>query len=495
MTKRPAGWASASVADVAEAVRGLTYKKEQARSEAGEGLAPLLRATNVQDGRLLLEDHLYFIPEALVRDEQWLQPGDIVLASSSGSALVVGKSAAILRPWRGTFGAFCTVLRPSKHVDPRFLAYFVASPAVRSRWSALAAGTNINNLKSAHIADTEVPLPPLNEQRRVVAAIEEQFSRLDAADTSLSSAQGRLALLRGQAVELAFIGDWSWTTLGEIAEIAGGVTKDAKREGDPSFVEVPYLRVANVQRGFLDLAEVSMIRVSPEKAKALALQPGDVLFNEGGDRDKLGRGWVWSGEVEGCIHQNHVFRARLHDEFEPKFVSWHGNMFGRGWFQANGRQTTNLASLNLNTLKRFPVPAPPLEEQRRIVTEVEQQLSLIDAMHRSIEAAKRRSAALRRSILERAFRGELVPQDPTDEPASALLERVAAQRAQALAAVRAAVRPCRGHDEQRKRGHPLHGAALHARRGCALPRRAHVDVRHVGEGIRSPPARASRGAR
>jgi len=187
---------------------------------------------------------------------------------------------------------------------------------------------------------------------------------------------------------------------------------------------VPYLRVANVQRGYLDLREVTTIRVSPQKAAALKLEPGDVLFNEGGDRDKLGRGWVWSGEIENCIHQNHVFRARLNGDFDPRFVSWHGNTFGRTWFEQHGRQTTNLASLNLTTLKSFPVPLPPLEEQRRIVAEVEERLSKIDAMRTSISNAQRRSAALGPAILERAFRGELVPQDPADEPAEALLARI-----------------------------------------------------------------------
>jgi type I restriction enzyme S subunit len=199
-------------------------------------------------------------------------------------------------------------------------------------------------------------------------------------------------------------------------------------------VEVPYLRVANVQRGFLDLSGVTTIRVPPEKAEALALRPGDVLFNEGGDRDKLGRGWVWSGEIDGCIHQNHVFRARLIEGFEPKFVSWHGNTFGRRWFEEHGRQTTNLASLNLTTLKSFPVPAPPLAEQRRIVAEVERQLSLADAMAAEIDRALKRSAVLRRSILDLAFGGRLVPQDPSDEPASVLLERIRAERAAAESA-------------------------------------------------------------
>src|SRR5262245_51420112 len=95
---------------------------------------------------------------------------------------------------------------------------------------------------------------------------------------------------------------WAWTTLDEIAEIVGGATVDKKRKPkDP--VTVPYLRVANVQRGFLDLREIKQIVVDRSVAMALELRPGDILLNEGGDKDKLGRGWVWRGQFDTCIHQ------------------------------------------------------------------------------------------------------------------------------------------------------------------------------------------------
>ena len=278
-----------------------------------------------------------------------------------------------------------------------------------------------------------VPVAPLAEQKRIVAAIEEHFSRLDAAERGLAEAKRRLDSLQRSAVAQLFDrADWPWTTLGEIAELKGGVTKDSKRQLDPSYVEVPYLRVANVQRGSLDLSEVARIRVSPAKAAQLALRPGDVLFNEGGDRDKLGRGWVWEGQIENCIHQNHVFRARLSNgDFDPYFISMHGNTWGQRWFETHGKQTTNLASLNLTTLKSFPVPAPPLAEQQEIVAELQSIGRYEDRLRAEIVRTENRSAALRNSLLAVAFSGRLVPQDPDDEPAAVLLERIAADRAPA----------------------------------------------------------------
>ena len=196
-------------------------------------------------------------------------------------------------------------------------------------------------------------MAPSAEQKRIVAAIEDHFTRLDAADSTLTAARRKLDTLRRSAAAKLFDEpDWTWTTLGEIAELKGGVTKDSKRESDPEYVERPYLRVANVQRGFLNLSDITTIRVDPHRAEKFVLRPGDILFNEGGDRDKLGRGWVWEGQIENCIHQNHVFRARLTSgDFDPFFISIHANTWGQRWFETRGKQTTNLASLNLTTLK------------------------------------------------------------------------------------------------------------------------------------------------
>jgi len=210
--------------------------------------------------------------------------------------------------------------------------------------------------------------------------------------------------------------------------VVGGITKDQKKSKQPGKREVPYLRVANVQRGFLDLSEIKSIAATEEDIAELRLESGDVLFTEGGDRDKLGRGWVWSSELTECIHQNHIFRVRLFlNLIQPRLVSHHGNTFGKEWFSTAGKQTTNLASINLGVLRRFPVPVPPAAEQAEIVALLDEKLSQADAAKTAIEHGLLRDARLRQSILKQAFEGKLVPQDPTDEPSSVLLERIKAK--------------------------------------------------------------------
>lgn len=225
---------------------------------------------------------------------------------------------------------------------------------------------------------------------------------------------------------------WCWATLDCLAEVKGGITKNEARRTTEPMRDVPYLRVANVQRGRLELSDVATIKATAAEVQDLRLRPGDILFNEGGDRDKLGRGWVWQGQIAECIHQNHVFRARLHSsDVIPEYVSWYGNSSGQRYFFDQGKQTTNLASLNMTKLKRLPVPLPPAAEQRRIALRVQALLSAEEEVSRDVSVSIQRALRLRQSILKWAFEGKLVDQDPNDEPASVLLDRIRREREQA----------------------------------------------------------------
>ncbi len=225
---------------------------------------------------------------------------------------------------------------------------------------------------------------------------------------------------------------WTYFRLSEIAQIGSGMSVSKSRNlNNP--VEVPYLRVANVQRGALVLDEIKTMMIEDEQLNEYALNKWDVLFNEGGDRDKLGRGWIWESQIEPCITQNHVFRAStyLGGEVHSKFISHWGNTFGQDYFEKGGKQTTNLASINKTVLSMFPVPVPSMAEQSRIIEELEDKMSIIDSFETDIEDSLRMSEALRQSILKKAFSGQLVPQDANDEPASLLLERIDAEKARA----------------------------------------------------------------
>lgn len=285
--------------------------------------------------------------------------------------------------WKGSFGVVPETLGGS-YVSGEFPLFSVDSGAALvefinlamcrpSVWSSVerestgSTATSRNRWKEERFARWELMLPPLEEQHRIVDLIAAVNEAIDAAGQGDSAAHGFNQARQDGKDEQGT--DSTLVELGEIAEVKGGITKDSKRQADPDLVRLPYLRVANVQRGFLDLTNMAEIGVAPARAEELRLQTGDVLLNEGGDRDKLGRGWVWEGQVPNCIHQNHVFRARLRDDaFDPYYVAILTNSrAGQRWFEENGSQTTNLASINVNTIRRFPVPALSRPEQHEVV--------------------------------------------------------------------------------------------------------------------------------
>ena len=147
----------------------------------------------------------------------------------------------------------------------------------------------------------------------------------------------------------------------------------------------PYLRVANVQRGWLNLEEIKTIRVTQDEARTLTLRSGDILMNEGGDRDKLGRGWVWEGQITDCIHQTHVFRPRVRNaSVPPKYVSYYANAFGRQYFIDEGKQTTNLASISMRKVAALPVPVASPEEMEEVLRRIEAAFAWLDRVARTL---------------------------------------------------------------------------------------------------------------
>jgi type I restriction enzyme, S subunit len=225
---------------------------------------------------------------------------------------------------------------------------------------------------------------------------------------------------------------WCWEKLGNVADIVGGVTKGRKLNGK-EIISLPYLRVANVQDGYLDLSVIKYIDALQEDLDKYLLLAGDILYTEGGDKDKLGRGTIWKEEIKNCIHQNHIFRARLLTNFLiPFFVSYFSRtQLAKYYFFKRAKQTVNLASINMTILSNFPVPVTDHFEQQQIVEEIESRLSICDQIETAIAENLQRAEALRQSILKRAFAGKLVPQDPNDEPAELLLERIRQEKATA----------------------------------------------------------------
>lgn len=446
----PTGWSLCNLSEVAQITGGI---QKQPKRRPTKNAYPFLRVANVGRGTIDLQDvHEIELFEGEL-DRFRLNGGDLLVVEGNGSADQIGRAAV----WDGSISNavhqnHLIRVRPTKVISAQYLGLLWNSPTISSQLKKVAQSTSgLYTLSTSKLARVRVPVPPRSEQDRIVETLEFYLSRLEVAERLIDRSAIRSRHLEKFISSITHIyeppngtppsatlaprgtddrmlpkipQDWTWRRLEEIANVVGGVTKDKKKQSDPALPEIPYLRVANVQRGWLDLSEITVIRVPEKKALQLALKDGDVLLNEGGDRDKLGRGWVWENQVPGAIHQNHVFRARIHgDILHPKLLSWYANSVA-SWFDANGKQSVNLASISLSKIKQLPVPIPPLEEQAAIVERIDGQLSMLDAAVNLSRQAKSKAKDLRQAILSRAFSGKLVPQDPTDEPVSALLDRI-----------------------------------------------------------------------
>ena len=455
----PSGWRAVTLEDIV-ADGGVFVDGDwvESKDQDPEGDVRLIQLADVGEGEYRDRSERFLnSAKASELGCTFLEPGDLLIARMPdplGRACVFPGDRK-----RAVTVVDVAVVRPrNPELNTRWLMYCINAPQFRRVVASLQSGSTRQRISRKNLAKIVFPLPPRRWQDEVVAELEKHFSRLDEAVANLKRVKANLKRYKAAVLKAAVEGrlvpteaelacrdgrryesgqellkrilgirrsrwkgkgtlkdppppdtadlpalpaGWCWARLDAVASIKGGITVDKKRR-DPTLRSVPYLRVANVQRGHLDLREVKLIEAPAREIEELRLLPGDVLFNEGGDRDKLGRGWVWEGQLAECIHQNHVFRARpFTSDVAGKLVSWWGNTFGKDYFVREGKQTTNLASINMRKLSALPVPIPPTVEQRRITSEVERRLSAVDEIERQVDANLQRAAIARNSALNR----------------------------------------------------------------------------------------------
>jgi len=288
------------------------------------------------------------------------------------------------------------------------------------QWRILeeASSNTQDNLNAEKVRNLPIPLPMYETQVAIADCLDRETTRLD----SLAAVKGRqLELLAEKRRALitrtvthgldpnvplrdsgiSWLGElpakWEMTRLKFIAEVRGGLTL-GKNYGSKELVEFPYLRVANVQDGHIDLSDVATVLIPRAEAESFLLQSGDVLMNEGGDADKLGRGFIWYGEIAPCLHQNHVFAVRPRIIRSEWINAWTSTEGAKGYFESRAKQSTNLASISATNIKELPIPLPPENEQSAILAYIATETAKLNAMSSAIEHTisllKERRAAL-----------------------------------------------------------------------------------------------------
>jgi type I restriction enzyme, S subunit len=335
-----------------------------------------------------------------------LQRDDVLINKDGAQTGKVGFYDGVFEEAAVNEHVFILRSRDPSTLDQRYLYYSVLLPETRNKIERRITGSAQPGLNSQFVSAVDIPLQPLSKQRKIATILSGIDTAIEKTEALIAKYQqikaglmhdlfthgvlpnGQLRPPREQAPGLyqeTAIGwiprEWRVTKLGTIAKIVSGVALGSK-ESPIDTIDAPYLRVANVQDGYLDLAEIKMVRVSRKTLEYLRLLPGDVLMNEGGDFDKLGRGAVWAGEIEDCIHQNHVFRVRADFAvLRPYYLAYYSeSSFGKKYFLLSSKQSTNLASINSTQLNAYPIALPPKVEQDAIVLRVSGANSRIDAL-------------------------------------------------------------------------------------------------------------------
>ena len=315
-------------------------------------------------------------------------------------------------------------------LDTRYYAALLRHLALTGFIASLAKGIRerSTDFRFADFSELELPVPPLAQQRAIADFLDRKSAAIDA----LIAKKERLIELLGERRQalitqmvtkgldpsvpmkesgIEWLGSipshWVLRRLKHLGQIRSGIAKGRDVAGKATVVR-PYLRVANVQNGWLDLEDIATIEVTRDEAQRYALRRGDVLMNEGGDFDKLGRGYVWEEQIPDCIHQNHVFAVRPLRGSNPFWINLATQAsYLRHFFILRSKQSTNLASISATNLGEAPIPMPPEHEVEAILERVRHQLRRLEHLLRTVAVHVGRLREYRQALITAAVTGQI----------------------------------------------------------------------------------------
>lgn len=308
-----------------------------------------------------------------------------------------------ISPYDGSVSLINTILVSRKKMHPGYYDWLFHTTLFADEFYKWGHGI-VDDLWTTRWQEMKrilVPVPPYETQSAIASYLDTQCAKIDEiiaqAKASMEDYKQWKASIIYEAVTkglnpnvemkdsgIEWVGNvpahWRVTKIKNFVSLRSGITLGKQYPPDAQLVSRPYLRVANVKAEHVDLQDVATIMVTIEEAEKNALKPGELLMTEGGDRDKLGRGTIWHGEIPGCLHQNHVFAVQVDEKYMlTKFLDYlTASPVGREYFDLTAKKTTNLASTNATTILQFSVPIPPLTEQEKIITILDRNTATIN---------------------------------------------------------------------------------------------------------------------
>ncbi len=486
MSELPQGWAITTIRDVT-----LPYETAQPTKEPNKDFQYIDIGSIDNTTQTITTPKNFLGVDAPSRARRVVKKNDILFSTVRTYLKNIARVPAELDGVLTSTGI--AVLRADPEIDSNFLFYCVVSEQFIREISSTMDGTLYPAVTDSDVAAAQIPLPPLNEQRRIVAKIEALMARSQRVKEALEAIPPLLDQFRQSVLAAAFRGDltaewreknpdvepasallerilterrrrweeevrrrgrepqqanykepkpvaaeglpdlpnkWIWARVEEVGRVQLGRQRSPKNHSG-SYMR-PYLRAANVFEDRIDISDVLEMNFDPQEYETFKLKAGDILLNEGQSKELVGRPAIYRGEVPSSCFQNTLVRLQAYNGLLPEYalIVFRGYMRS-GRFQKIAQWTTNIAHLGAGRFAEIEFPLPPEAEQQEIVNRVKDQFASISNFESVFNAAIGELNQLDQSILAKAFRGELVPQDPNDEPASVLLERIRAEREKA----------------------------------------------------------------
>ena len=375
--------------DVCTVVSGTTPKSTQPEYWDGD-LNWVTPAELTDESDVIYESQRKITSQAVADSGLKSFPAGTVLLSSRAPIGKVAIAGTEMYCNQGFKNLIC-----SDKIYNRYLYHFLKNNT--DYLNSLGRGATFKEISKGIVENIEIPLPSLDEQRKIAAVLDKVSDLIAKRRQQLDKLD---EMVKARFVEM--FGDmiynphnWPTQQLEEVADIVSGITKGRKTK-DQSLVEVPYMAVSNVKDGYIDWTMVKTIFATQPEIEMYRLLPNDILMTEGGDPDKLGRGAIIENPPENCIHQNHIFRVRLNETLLlPRyFAEFLKHQKAKQYFLRCAKQTTGIASINMRQLKGLPILVPPLELQKQFAYFVEQTEKNKTTISRSLEKLETLKKAL-----------------------------------------------------------------------------------------------------
>ena len=418
----PPGWAATTIGDVFEIVGGSTPRTDN--PDYWDGEIPWLTPDDLSthQGVQVSRGRRSITEAGFASTSTHMLPKNSILFSSRAP---IGYTAVAANPLCTNQG-FKSLIPPAG-VESRYVYWYLrhATPTIRE----LGSGTTFRELSKKRMNAVPFVLAPTAEQGRIATATEEHFSRLDAVDNALTAAQRRLDALLQSALRSSCEGSWATRPLSDIIKsLKNGVFVSRPTAKPPGY---PIYRISAVRPLQLRVDDIRYASPVPDGASAYAVEAGDVLFTRySGNPNYVGAAAVVLPDGVGVLHPDKLIRVIVdRDRVLPEWIAAYVTAgTGRREVEQRLKTTAGQVGISGSQLRTVPIAVPPISYQQQAVDKIAAVLAERERLRQTLSAVEVRVEALRRSILSEAFAGQLVPQDPSDEHASLLLERIAASR-------------------------------------------------------------------